>query len=115
MIGLEFTDISKDQLNEWMAELPEAWLKARGRLSWGTGLEFRSRVDREMEHQHLAITEWRWTTSLAPGMKLMIVFLFDTDNNTCEVYFSAVEGQAKYESKVAKALRSAFEILFPYR
>ncbi|MGD9396983.1 MAG: hypothetical protein PVJ05_11185 [Candidatus Thorarchaeota archaeon] len=115
MIGLKFSGIRKDQLNEWMAKLPEAWHKARGRLSWGTGFEFRSKVDREMEHQDLVITEWRWTNPMGPGMKLMILFLFNTDENTCEVYFSAVEGQAKYESKMAIALKSAFNKLFPFR
>ena len=115
MIGFKFSGIHKNQLAEWMVSVSEAWQEARGRLNWGTCLEFRSRVDREMEHQHLVVTEWGWTNPMGPGMKLMMVFLFNTDENTCEVFFSAVGGQAKYVSRMANALKSAFEKLFPFR
>jgi hypothetical protein len=115
MIGLSFNGIRKDQLIVWMAKITEAWKNARGPLNWGRDIIFRSRVDREMEHRHLAITEWGLSFLGGVGPKFMLVFLFDANENTCEVFFSAVTGPTKYESKLAKAIKSAFEKLFPYR
>lgn len=110
MITLEFTSAYTDQLDEWISHVPEQWKKVRGRINWGTGLEFKSLNRREMQDFLLVVTEWKFT--LARGYpKTMITFLFNTIGNSCEVFIAAGDGQPQNDEKVAKAIEAAFQCL----
>jgi len=110
MIKLEFNGVTLHQLRNWLGKVPENWRKVRGRINYGVGLELKYLLKRKIEQQHLVITEWKFTWTRGRP-KMLMVFLFDTNEDSCEVFVAAGDGQPLNDEKVANAIEMAFEDL----
>ncbi len=108
MIILEFNRISIDQLAGWLSHVSGEWKKIRGRSGWGVGLVLISSEKRQMQDHQLVMTEWK-ITKMRDNPKTMIVFLFNTFENSCEVFISTGYGSLLSDKKVARAIEQAFD------
>lgn len=106
MIILKFIGIDPDQLDEWINVIPKHWKDHRGASLWGVGMNLKSITDRQSQNQQLVVTDWEF--SYMKGARTMIVFLFTTLEDSCEVFISWYKA---YEERLAKTLEKAFESL----
>ncbi|MHA2027523.1 MAG: hypothetical protein ACW98U_16615 [Candidatus Thorarchaeota archaeon] len=101
---LRCVGIRPDQIDQWLAAVPELWKKHRGAALWGVGMELKSISEHQFEQEHLVITEWEF--SLMKGSKTMIVFLFTLQDDSCDVFISWFSIN---EHKIVNTLQNAFE------
>ena len=107
MIALRFKDVSPDKIDEYLSDIQKYWTKTRGGLLWRIDLILGHKISRDLSNQHLEIIEWNLPWAHPEGSpKNTVVFLFDTIQDSCDVFIVAMPS---VDERIAKAVAMAFE------
>ena len=107
MIVLRFSGTSPDQIDNYLSDIQRHWIKTRGHGFWKIELTLGHKISRHLQNQDLIIVEWNLPWAYPEGSpKNTVVFLFETIQDSCEVFIVAMPG---VDERIAKAIIMAFE------
>jgi hypothetical protein len=107
MIVLRFLGSNPDQIEKYLSDIQKHWTKTRGPGFWKVELTLKDKIRRELQNQYLVIVEWNLPWAHPEGSpKNTVVFLFDTIQDSCDVFIVAMPN---VDERIAKAIVMAFE------
>ena len=107
MIVLRFTSASPSKMDEYLSDIQMHWTRTRGRGFWRVELTLEQRISRDLQSQHLEMTEWNLPWAHPEGSpKNTVVFLFDMIQDSCDVFIVAMPNVGE---RIARAITMAFE------
>lgn len=109
MIVLRFSGAKSDRVDELLSDIQEHWKKTRGTAFWKIELGLGNKIGRPLQNHHLVVVELNLPWAHPEGSpKNTVVFLFDTLQDSCEVFIVAMPD---VDERIAKAVVMAFEEL----